>query len=407
MVPEPDSATATTATGAKDSQSVAQEAFERIARRNGRKKKEKQWGDEFIEELTLSLTRIRTRVPLKVMVFFTRQLATMFAAGLTLEKALSNLAAEEKHPRFKKVLTKVAEDIRKGYSLSEAMERHPGVFSPLYVALVKAGEVSGSLQGILDDLAGYLENVHDTNQKVKSALYYPILVFIFLGVILTVLLIFIVPRFSAVYAQLNTKLPAATQLLIKISGLLKDNILAAIGIAVMIWVGFWMISLTRRGGYLIDSLKIRMPVFGPLINYNIFNKLSKTLGILLGAGVPVLPSLQLVKRIVSNRVYANALEMTSEYVRDGYTISSAMKITERFPPILLQLIATGEETGEIDTLLQKAADFYSKQVNAIVSRMTSIIEPLMIIFVGGLILMILMATYLPVFYIGQAMRHGL
>ena len=390
----------------EDRRKAKEEAFSKIAS-GSKKKKQKQWGDDFIEEFNLSISKLKSRIPLKTLVFFTRQLATMFAAGLTLEKALTNLAKEEKHQRFKKTLEKVADDIRKGLSLSDAMERHPGTFSSLFIALVKAGEVSGSLQTILDQLAAYLENVHDTNQKVKSALYYPFLVLGALTAVLIVMLVFIVPRFSEVYDQLGADLPGATQTLVGVSDAVTQHFGQVLFFLVVGFVGLWLLSMTRRGGYVIDTIKLKFPVFGTLMNYNIYNKMGKTLGILLGAGVPVIPSFNLIRRVVNNRVYSQALETSTEYIRDGYNISAALRITEKFPPILLQLVTTGEETGELDKLLDKASDFYSKQVDSMVSRMTSLIEPLMIMFVGGLILVILFVTYLPVFYIGQAMRTGM
>lgn len=394
-------------------------AVDEITQKNGKKsglsgidkqkkdERPKQWGDDFIEELSLSLTKMRSRVPLKNLVFFTRQLSTMFAAGLTLEKSLNNLANEEKHTKFKKVLQKVANDIRKGSNLSDALERHPGVFNSLYIALVKAGELSGSLQTILDQLATYLENTHETNQKVKSALYYPIIVFAFLIVVILVMLVFIVPKFSDVYTQLGAKLPGPTQALVHISNLVTDHFVAAIGMVFLAVVILWMVRLTRRGGYAVDGFLLKFPVFGTLITYSIYQKFSKTLGILLGAGVPVIPSMHLMKRIVGNRVYEKAIGIATEFIRDGYNISAALRHAEKFPPIMLQLTSTGEETGEIDSLLDKSADFYGKQVDSMVSRMTSLIEPLMIMFVGGMILVILVVTYLPIFYIGQAMRSGM
>lgn len=385
-----------------------EDAFAKIAEGSKKKKvKEKQWGDDFIEELNLSFAKIRSRVPLKNLVFFTRQLATMFAAGLTLEKSLTNLAQEERNPGFKKTLSSVADNIRRGLSLSDAMERHPGTFDNLFVALVKAGEVSGSLQTILDQLATYIENVHDTNQKVKSALYYPFMVLGFLSFVMAIMLIFIVPRFDEVYKSLGADLPAATQALVRISNLVSDHYGQVLFFMFVGYIALWMLALTKRGGYVIDSFKLKFPVFGKLINYNIYNKMSKTLGILLGAGVPVLPSLKLIERVVNNKVYARAIKTSSDYVRDGYNISAALKISEKFPPILLQLVSTGEETGELDNLLDKASDFYSKQVDSMVNRMTSLIEPLMIMFVGGLITLVLFVTYLPVFYIGQAMKQGM
>jgi len=391
----------------KQAEPTAEEAFQKIAEGKKKKKGDIQWGDEFIEELNLSLQKLKTRIPLKNLVFFTRQLATMFAAGLTLEKAVTNLAEEERHPGFKKTLNTVSEDIRRGLSLSDSMEKHPATFDNLFVALVKAGEVSGSLQTILDQLASYIEAVHDTAQKVKSALYYPFMVLGFLIVVLAAMLIFIVPKFSEVYQSLGADLPFATQMLVHISDLVVESYGQVLFFGIMAWIALWMIGLTKRGGYLIDTFKLKFPVFGTLINYNIYNKMTKTLGILLGAGVPVIPSMRLIQKVVDNKVYSKAIGTATEYIRDGYNISAAFKITNKFPSILLQLLSTGEETGEIDNLLDKASDFYAKQVDSMVNRMTSLIEPLMIMFVGGLILVILIVTYLPVFYIGMAMKSGM
>jgi len=229
----------------------------------------------------------------------------------------------------------------------------------------------------------------------------------FLVVVLAAMLIFIVPKFNEVYQSLGAELPFATQMLVRISDAVVESYGQVLFFLFVAYVTVWMMSLTRRGGYLVDTFKLNFPVFGKLINYNIYNKMTKTLGILLGAGVPVIPSMRLIQKVVNNRVYAKAIGTATEYIRDGYNISAAFRITEKFPSILLQLLSTGEETGEIDTLLDKASEFYGKQVDSMVNRMTSLIEPLMIMFVGGLILVILIVTYLPVFYIGMAMKQGM
>jgi type IV pilus assembly protein PilC len=173
------------------------------------------------------------------------------------------------------------------------------------------------------------------------------------------------------------------------------------------FVGLWLVSKTRRGGFVIDSIKLRLPVFGALIDQSILNKFAKTLGILLGAGVPVIESMNLMRRIVANRVYEMAIEDATDSIRDGFNISTALRKTEVFPPIMLQLSSTGEETGELDSLLNHAADYYYKQVNALVERMTTLIEPLLILMVGLVIAVMVIVTYLPVFYLGAALQSGL
>tara|TARA_B100001996_G_C18656287_1_gene591334 strand:- start:1499 stop:2158 length:660 start_codon:yes stop_codon:yes gene_type:complete len=217
----------------------------------------------------------------------------------------------------------------------------------------------------------------------------------------------IIPKFSDVYAQLGAGLPAATRSLMEFSQWFSQN--AGLMFFLFILVSFilWLISKTQRGGYAVDSFLLKIPVFGALIDQSILNKFCKTFGILLGAGVPVLESTDLLKKVVDNKVYAKAVEDASNFIRDGYNISTALRRTEVFPSILLQLAATGEDTGELDTLLDRASDYYQKQVNALVDRMTTLIEPLLILMVGGVIALMVVLTYLPVFHLGSALQSGL
>jgi len=361
----------------------------------------------FLDEIQLSIEKIKNRVPLSNIVFFTRQLATMFSAGLTLERAIQSLAAEEKHKKFKRILINVAENIRKGLNLSESLSRHPGVFNSLFVAMTKAGEVSGNLNEILDQLATYLESLDDTRRKVKSAMNYPVFMVVFLGLMLSAMFLWIIPKFSDVYAQLGAGLPAATRNLMEFSQWFSQNAGLMFFLFILVSFVLWLISKTQRGGYAVDSFLLKVPVFGALIDQSILNKFCKTFGILLGAGVPVLESTDLLKKVVDNKVYAKAVEDSSNFIRDGYNISTALRRTEIFPSILLQLAATGEDTGELDTLLDRASDYYQKQVNALVDRMTTLIEPLLILMVGGVIALMVVLTYLPVFHLGSALQSGL
>jgi len=361
----------------------------------------------FLDEINLSVEKMKHRIPLGNLVFFTRQLATMFSAGLTLERAIHGLAVEEKHSRLKKVLTKVADNIRKGLNLSEALSRHPGVFSNLYIALTKAGEVSGNLNEILDQLATYLENLDDTRRKVRSAMTYPIFMMVFMMMMVSAMFIWIIPKFSDVYAQLGANLPAATRTLVGISQWMSANFGSILFFSLLTLLVIWLISKTKKGGFVIDSIKLKLPIFGSLINQAILNKFCKTFGILIGAGVPVLDSTKLLSKVVDNRVFEEATNEASNYIREGYNISTALRRTELFPPIMLQLASTGEETGELDSLLDRAADYYYKQVTALVERMTTLIEPLLILAVGVVIAIMVVITYLPVFHLGAALQSGL
>jgi type IV pilus assembly protein PilC len=359
------------------------------------------------EQINLALFKLRTHVPLNVLVFFTRQLATMFSAGLTIEKSVANLMVEEKNKRFRKVLAQVGNELKKGMALSDAMANHPGVFSNLYVALVRAGEISGSLHVTLEQLSNYLETIAETRRKVISAMAYPVFSLCFLILILTVLLVFIVPLFQDVYSKFGAKLPIATRMLILVSQVISQNFIAAVGITLAIIFLFWIISMTEKGGLVFDTIKLKFPIFGSLMMNSIMNKFAKTFGILLGAGVPVLDSLTQIQKVVGNKVVEKGIREMKVLIKDGFAISVAMKKVQAFPPTLVQLAATGEETGEIDDLLAKAADFYEKQVDAIVDRLTSLIEPLLIVLIGSVVLIIIISLYLPIFYLGMAVRSGL
>ena len=361
----------------------------------------------FIDEIQLSIEKAKNRIPLSNIVFFTRQLATMFSAGLTLERAIQSLGAEEKHRKFKKVLNTVSDNIRKGLNLSESLSRHPGVFNTLFVAMVKAGEVSGNLNEILEQLSSYLENLDDTRRKVKSAMNYPIFMILFLIAMLMVMLLVIIPKFSQVYAQLGAGLPAATRQMIDFSTWFGNNIGFLAFVVFSIFSIIWLISKTQRGGYTLDLIILKIPVFGVLIEQSILNKFCKTFGILIGAGVPVLETTALLRKVVDNKVYERAIDDASDLIRDGYNISTALRRTEVFPSILLQLASTGEDTGELDDLLDRAADYYQKQVDALVDRMTTLIEPLLILMVGAVIALMVVLTYLPVFHLGSALQSGL
>ena len=361
----------------------------------------------FLDEVQLSIEKIKNRIPLANIVFFTRQLATMFSAGLTLERAIQSLGAEEKHKKFKKILNSVSENIRKGLNLSESLTRHPGVFNTLFVAMVKAGEVSGNLNEILEQLSSYLENLDDTRRKVKSAMNYPIFMILFLISMLMVMLLVIIPKFSQVYSQLGAGLPPATKKMIEFSTWFGNNVGILAFVVFSIYGSLWLISKTQRGGFALDSIKLKTPVFGALMEQSILNKFCKTFGILIGSGVPVLETTALLQKVVDNKVYEKAIVDASDYIRDGYNISTALRRTEVFPSILLQLASTGEDTGELDDLLDRAADYYQKQVDALVDRMTTLIEPLLILMVGAVIALMVVLTYLPVFHLGSALQSGL
>ncbi|MBI65078.1 MAG: pilus assembly protein PilC [Candidatus Marinimicrobia bacterium] len=359
----------------------------------------------FINRLSLELEKFKNKVPLNVLVFFTRQMSTMFSAGLTIERALYFLSSEEKNKKFKKVLIKIADDVKKGLLLSDALERHPGVFSNLYISLVRAGEVSGKLSETLEELSLYLESVEDTQRKVKSAMYYPVFIIIFLFVVLTFTFTYLIPKFKDVYDQLGSELPYYTVLFVNISVWLQNNFFLIFAILILSILSLWVFTLTDTGRLARDKFLLKVPIFGTLIEQNTLSKFSKTFGILISAGVSVLESMELIVKVVDNRVFELAVIDASKNIENGISISDSLKNTGVFPPIMIQLLSTGEETGEIDNLSLKASDFYTKQVNAIVDRLTSLIEPLLIVLVGIVIGGVIVVTYLPIFNFGSALAN--
>ncbi|MCP4633167.1 MAG: type II secretion system F family protein [candidate division Zixibacteria bacterium] len=363
--------------------------------------------ESVLDRIGLLVYKIRTMVPLKIIVFFTRQMATMFSAGLSIEKIVGQLLVEESNKRFKKVLGQLNADIKKGLPLSDSMERHPGVFTPLYIALVKSGEVSGTLHVVLEELADYLEFIQDTRRKVLSAMYYPIFVILVLIVVVTILMVKVVPMFQDVYARFNADLPFATQVLIKISETLRDNFVLSTIVLIGIGAMFIIIAQTYTGALLFDRIKLKIPILGKLQMNSLMSKYSRTFGMLMGAGVPVIDTMKLVAKVVDNLVIRLAVNESIKYVKDGYSIAASMRKTMVFPPTLMSLASTGEETGEIEKMFTKAASFYDKQVDAVVSRLTSLIEPMLIVIIASVIGSIIIVIYLPIFYLGMVMKRGM
>ncbi|MFA7544102.1 MAG: type II secretion system F family protein [Candidatus Cloacimonadaceae bacterium] len=359
------------------------------------------------DKVMLAIYKFRTGVSLKTLVFFTRQLSTMFSAGLTIEKAVTDLEKEEKNKKFAKVLRKIGDDIRKGFSLSEAMEQHPGVFNPLYVALVQAGEVSGTLHTVLDELSDYLEKIEDTRRKVMSAMAYPIFILVFLAIVVAVLFYYVIPMFAGVYENFEADLPAPTILAISISDFIVNNVFFAILVVILFFAVLFLLYLTDRGRYIMDTLKLRMPVVGGVIKNSIMSKFARTFSILMASGVPIMETMELTENVVQNAVVEGAVRRARVLVKEGYGVANAFRRTGEFPPTLLQMMATGEETGDMDKLLGKAAQFYEKLVDSVIDRLTSLIEPLLIVLMAVVVGGIIVVVYLPIFDLGDAFTAGI
>ncbi|HKP96847.1 MAG TPA: type II secretion system F family protein [Fibrobacteria bacterium] len=359
------------------------------------------------QRLAASVHALRTRVPLKDMVFFTRQLATMFSAGMTVERAVNGLAANEANLRLRKILTAVGADLQKGRSLSESVAKHPGAFDRLYISLIKAGEAGGALGTALDRLADYQERSEEVRRKVISALYYPAFVMIFLFVSTCVLVLKIAPMFDKVYRSFGADLPAPTKALMAGSRFLLDNLALGAFLFPAAGAGVFLFSLSDRGRALFDAGKLKLPVLGALIRDSLMATYARTFGLLLQSGVPVVDSLTLVAQTVGNTLVAQGVHSVRDLIKDGSSIHGAMRRALVFPSLMVQLVATGEETGEVEKLLLKAAEYYEKKVDALIGRLTSVLEPMLIVLMGVVVGALVIVIYLPIFYLGMAMKRGM
>jgi len=339
------------------------------------------------------------RVKLKQISVFCRQFATMVNSGLPILRALAILADQTDNTEFAKVLIQVRTDVENGSSLSAAMGKHPKAFNNLFISMVKAGEAGGVLDDVLLNLADQIEKEVELRRQIKSAMTYPVVVVALVVLILGAMLLFVVPQFETIYTQLGGQLPLPTRILLGVSSAVRNYWYI---VALLAGVGGFLFRRYKRtdaGRARVDAAKIRVPVFGPLFHKVALARFASTLGMLLRAGVPILQALDNVKETVNNRVIADAVDDVKTSVREGESIARPLSKHKVFPPMVVQMLAVGEETGAVDTMLDKVADFYNNEVTATVEALTSLIEPLLIAVIGGCVGAAVIALYMPIFNI--------
>lgn len=337
------------------------------------------------------------RVGLKTLVVFNRQLSTLINAGIPIVQSLSILIEEEKDRKFKPTIMEVCSDIEKGSTISEALAKHPKVFSHLYVSMVRSGELGGILDEILSRLAAYYEFIDDLRKKVRSALVYPATILTIAVVIVSFLLGFVVPRFKETFESFGAKLPGVTLMVIAAGEFVKGNIIYMIICLVGIIWAILLLKRTERGAYVIDGLILKVPVFGELIRKIAITKFSRTLGSLVKSGVSILESLEVAGKTCGNKIIEEAVMKSRISIREGERVADPLKKSGVFPPMVVQMIAIGEETGALDDMLNKISDFYDRESNATIATMSSLIEPILILFLGTVVGGILIAMFLPIF----------
>ena len=341
------------------------------------------------------------KVDNKDVVIFSRQLSTLVSSGVPIVQGLTILSEQAEAPNFKLVLNNLRTDIEAGLSIADAMKKHPNAFTELYVAMIRAGEVGGILDTILERLSAYLESNEALKGKVKSALMYPIVVFSAAGIITIFLIVFVIPIFKDIFAGFGAKLPFITQQLINISDFLRHYILFMIP---PVGGGVWAFKKwmkTPKGERKVDEIALKLPIFGILLKKVAIAKFSRTLGTLIKSGVPILQGLETVAKTAGNKVIEEAIDGSQKSIKEGGRISDPLKKANIFPPMVIQMISVGEETGGLDTMLTKIADFYDTEVDTAVKGLTSMLEPLIMIFLGVVIGTIVIAMFMPMFSLGE------
>ena len=344
------------------------------------------------------------KVTLKDLAVFSRQSATMVNSGLSLLRALSILTEQTENKELARVLGEVRNDIETGESLSSGMRKHPDVFPPLMVNMCRAGEVGGFLDAVMLQIATNYEAETKLRGKVKSAMTYPVVVLIMAVIAVIGMLLFIVPVFAGLFATLQGTLPLPTRILVVLSSSLKVIIVPLIIAAVALKVTWKRIKRTPRVRNIVDPLKLRLPVFGLLIQKIALARFSRNLGTMMQSGVPILQSLDIVAETTGNIVLERATRAVQESVRTGEALATPLLEHPVFPPMVVQMMAVGEETGALDTMLHKIAEFYDQEVESTTESLTALIEPLMIAFLGAVVGSMIIALYMPIFKIFELIK---
>jgi type IV pilus assembly protein PilC len=338
---------------------------------------------------------------------FARQLSTMVGAGLPLVRSLRSISRDHEDRRLATILDQVADDVQKGDTLATAMARHPAAFDEVFVSLVNTGEVSGTLDQILDQTATYLERAEELRLKVEAALRYPTFVLVFSMLVMLGMILWVIPRFSEIYGRFKVPLPWPTLVLLTVSRFITQNLPVVFLLAAAAGVAGWNAARTEAGRLWIDRSKFALPIFGPLIRMYAITKFARTLGMLTSSGTQILYALKVLRPVPGNKVLEQGIEQVRSRVEQGSSLSRAMTETGVFPEMLVQMTATGEETGQLDNMLKRTADFYELRVSAAVQGLSSLVEPIAIVILGAIVGIMLIALYLPIFSLGQAMRQGL
>ena len=357
------------------------------------------------KDIEINIPFLKAKVPEKDVVVFTRQFATMINAGLPIIQCLEIQSSQQENKEFKKVLTTIKEDVEKGETLADALKNHPTVFDSLYANMVEAGETGGALDVILGRLAFFMEKNMKLKKKVKGALVYPASVLCVAVIVIAIMMIFVIPSFQKMFSGFGAELPLLTQIIVNISHFIRSNIIIMLaGLFLTVFILKRLYKNSDKVHYFFDNMFLKMPIFGPLLRKVAVAKFTRTLGTMISSGVPILASLDIVARTAGNVVLEKAIMNTRESISQGKTIAEPLMDSGIFPSMVVQMISVGETTGALDQMLNKIADFYDDEVDTAVSAITSLIEPLLMVFLGGILGTMIVGMYLPIFKMGEVVH---
>lgn len=339
---------------------------------------------------------------------FSRQLATLLKAGLPLLKSLEVIARQEKNPYFKAIIEDVADNVRTGNKFSDGLSQHPKVFDKLYINMARAGEAGGVLDVVLDRLATFQEKAMKTTNKVKSAMIYPLVIMSVAVIIVAILMVFVVPQFQAIFSDMlnGAQMPALTQMIINISDFMQNNAIATLGIVIAVIVGVKLFFKTKIGIKTWDIAALKLPKVGDMVMKSTVARFTRTFGTLLASGVPILEALTITRGTIKNSLISNALEKVHDRVRDGETLATPLEQQKIFPTMVTSMVEVGEETGQLSEMLNRIADTYDEEVDNSVAGITSVIEPIMIVFLAVVVGTIVIALFMPIIQIIQSLTGG-
>ncbi len=343
----------------------------------------------------------KPKVTGKDVVVFTRQLSTMIDAGLPLVQGLEILGNQMENPTFKKIVTQVRVDVETGTTFADALKKHPKAFDTLFCNMVEAGEIGGILDTILARLAIFMEKNMILKKRVKGAMTYPVICLCISILILGIILLFVVPVFEKMFADFGAALPIPTQIVVGMSQFVQNNFLYFVIFFAFLIFAFKKFYATDKGEQKVDAMVLQLPIVGDLVRKVAVAKFARTLGTMLKSGVPILESLSVVARTAGNRVIQTAVLRTADAISEGRPIAEPLEETGVFPSMVVQMINVGEAVGALDAMLEKIADFYDEEVDQAVDNLTAMIEPFMMVFLGGMIGGLVVAMYLPIFKMGE------